>query len=168
MRNPYVELLSHGVGLVVLLALGASAKADEKDASRSLPERESVTERGKVVWLADAMARRHDVKIVPEARESVQVLETADGRLLPLVEDIRGRSFRRDERLRAMEVELLARRFEGAPFLQIIRIYEVKDGRRFEIDYWCEICAIALYELKPCDCCQGPIELRRREAASSD
>ena len=34
---------------------------------------------------------------------------------------------------------------------------------RLELDYWCDICAIAMYELKECECCQGPIELRRRK-----
>jgi hypothetical protein len=124
---------------------------------------ETVAQRGRVVWLAEAMERKHGVTGVDEAKQRVLALETPDGRLLPLIEDVRGRAFRQDERLREMDLELEARRFRGSPFLQVIRTYEVKDGRKFEVDYWCEICSIALYELKPCDCCQGPLELRRRE-----
>jgi hypothetical protein len=119
--------------------------------------------RGRVVWLAEAMAEKHGVTVVPEAEKRVLALETTENELLPLVEDVRGRGFRRDERLRKMDVELLVRRFDDAPFAQIIRVYEIKDGRKYEIDYWCEICAIAMYELKAGDGCQGPIELRRRE-----
>lgn len=120
------------------------------------------TIRGRVVWLSDALMRRHAVQIVPEAAERVLVLETAAGELHPLVEDVRGRAFRSDERLRRLEVELWVRQYPGSPFVQIVRAFEVRDGNKLELDYWCEICSIALYELKECDCCQGPIELRRR------
>ena len=89
-------------------------------------------------------------------------LETTDGKLFPLAEDIRGRGFRRDERLRGVDLELLVRRYHGAPVIQVIRAYELTKEAKFELDYWCEICAIAMFELKPCDCCQADIELRRR------
>jgi hypothetical protein len=101
---------------------------------------------------------------VPEAKESVLAVETAKGELIPLVEDIRGRAFRKDERLRKMEVELLVRRYEKSPAVKVIRVFEVAKDGKYEVDYWCEICAIAMYELKDCECCQGPIELRKRKA----
>ena len=37
------------------------------------------------------------------------------------------------------------------------------DGKKYELDYWCDICAIPMYELKECECCQGPIRFRFRE-----
>jgi hypothetical protein len=92
-------------------------------------------------------------------------LQTKSGELIPLWEDVRGRAFRRDERLRKMEVELLVRRYQGSPVVQVIRVFEVAEGGLYEVDYWCEICAIAMYELKECECCQGPIELRKRKPA---
>ena len=118
--------------------------------------------RGRVVWLNEALKRRYGIGTVPEAAQRVLALETAQGQLLPIVEDIRGRAFRKDPRLRKMDVELLVRQHTGSPLLQIIRVYAHEKGKKVEVDYWCEICAIAMYELKPCDCCQGPIELRRR------
>ena len=27
-------------------------------------------------------------------------------------------------------------------------------------DYWCDICSIPMYEIKRCECCQGPIRMR--------
>jgi hypothetical protein len=120
--------------------------------------------RGRIVWLAEAQERLHGVKSVPEARENVIALETPDGELFPLVEDVRGRAFRRDERLRNLkDCELVVRRFSGSPMVQIIHVYSHEDDVKFELDYFCEICAITMFELKPCDCCQGEIELRRRE-----
>lgn len=121
-----------------------------------------MTLRGKVVWLADALERLHGVRTVPEAHKRILTLETPSGELHPIVEDIRGRAFRRDERLRNLDVEVQARRHRSSPMIQIIRLFEVRDDGLYELDYWCEICAIAMFELKACDCCQGPIELRRQ------
>lgn len=121
--------------------------------------------RGRIVWMAEALERRFGIQTVPEAQQRLLALETGEGELHPIAEDIRGRAFRRDERLRGLaDCELLARRFHGSPMIQVIRLYSHENDTRYELDYWCEICAITLFELKPCDCCQGDIELRRREA----
>jgi hypothetical protein len=120
------------------------------------------TVRGRVVFLGEAMQRLAGVKTVDEARERTLALETADGQLLPLLEDVRGRGFRNDPRLRSYELELIVRRYRGSPFLQTLRVYSVEKPGKFELDYWCDVCAIAMYELKPCECCQGDTEFRRR------
>jgi hypothetical protein len=155
MRNAECRMQSSAVGL--LLVLASSSFADEKTSA-------FVTEtiRGKVVFLAEAIEKQAGLPSVPEARERVLALQTAKGELIPLLEDVRGRAFRRDERLREMEVELVVRRYKHSPFVQVIRVIEVAKKGRFEIDYWCDVCAIAMFEKKDCDCCQGDVELRRR------
>ena len=35
-----------------------------------------------------------------------------------------------------------------------------EDGVRQYTDYWCDVCSIPMYEIKPCECCQGDIRLR--------
>lgn len=130
--------------------------------NRASPKHTTKSLRGRVVWLAEALARLHGVKTVPEAADRVLALETPEGRLVPLIEDKRGHSFRLDERLRDIDVELLVRQYEGSPQIQVIQIFALKDDGKYELDYWCEICAIAMFELKPCDCCQADIELRER------
>ena len=121
--------------------------------------------RGQVVWMAEAIARRYGVKSAPEARERVIALESDDGTLYSILEDLRGSSFRKDKRLRGVPLELLVRRYDKSPMLQVIQVYSVEKEGKYELDYWCDICAIAMYELKPCDCCQGTTELRRRPVA---
>jgi hypothetical protein len=150
---------THFAAALLLCALAASARAAEPSADFELQ-----TIRGRVVYLAEALEKR-GVTSVPEAKERVLALESREGELVPVLEDVRGRAFRRDERLRKMEIELLVRRYEGSPVVQIIRVFEVAKDGLYEIDYWCEICAIAMYELKDCECCQGPIELRKRKSA---
>jgi hypothetical protein len=140
-----------------LLSLVSAARTDDDKpfATESL--------RGRVVFLAEAMEKKTGVPVVPEARERILALQTAAGDLVPLLEDVRARAFRGDERLRAMQVELVARRYPRSPAVQIIRVFEIAPDGRYEIDYWCEICSIAMFEKKDCECCQGEVELRRRK-----
>jgi hypothetical protein len=141
-----------------------SEGASEDDAE---PRYETVRLTGKVVWIADALVRRYKIRTGPEAAERVLALENDEG-LFPLVEDVRGRAFRKDERLRGIDVELLVRRYEGSPMVQVIRVFARRDGKKYELDYWCDICAIAMFELKECECCQGPVILRERLVEGDD
>jgi len=117
--------------------------------------------RGRVVWLADALEKRWGVKVVTEAKKRVLALEADNGQLLTLVEDLRARAFRNDPRLRKMHVELEVRQYSGTNLARIIRVFEIQKDRAFAIDYWCDICSIAHFELMVCACCQGPLELRK-------
>jgi hypothetical protein len=144
-----------GLSLVVFASL---CSADETSVTFT-----TETLRGHVVYLAEAMEKRTGVSSVPEARERILALKTTAGDLVPLLEDVRARAFRRDDRLRQMQVELVVRHYERFPAVQIIRVFEVAADGRYEIDYWCDICAIAMFEKKDCECCQGDVELRRRK-----
>jgi hypothetical protein len=126
------------------------------------PKFETIALRGRVVWLNDALKRRYGITTVPESKLRVLALETADGELHPLVEDTRGRAFRIDKRLRNTDMELLVRRYEGLPSIQVIRVYAVKKDGKFQLDYWCDVCAIVMFELGPCDCCQDANRFRER------
>ena len=117
------------------------------------PDFKLETIRGRVVYLAEEIEKRTGVPSVAEAKDRILALQTANGELTPLLEDVRARAFRRDERLRNMEIELPVRRYLGSPVLQIIRAFEITKEGKFEIDYWCKICAIAMFEQKDCECC---------------
>ncbi|QDU30859.1 hypothetical protein ETAA8_60080 [Anatilimnocola aggregata] len=152
------ELLIAGGCLLIGPSLLA---AEPKPATDAPAPFDLQTYRGKAVFLAEALKRLHNVQSVDEALERTLAIETKEGTLLPIVEDVRGRALRNDERLRKMDLEVLVRKFRGSPAGQIIRLYEVTGEGKFEIDYWCEICSIAMYELKICECCQGDIILRK-------
>jgi hypothetical protein len=118
--------------------------------------------RGRVVWLDEALGRLYGVATDPAAAETAVMLESPDGRLLPIIPDVRGRAFGVDARLRNIDLELLVRRYAGVPMIQIIRVFQRKADGLYEIDYWCDICAISMFILKPCECCQGPTRLREQ------
>ena len=151
------------VGAVEKLAtLAAEPSAPEPSARKEdKPSYETVSLRGKVVWLGEALQRRYGIELDADDKRSAVALETAN-ELLPLAKDSRGRGFWLDERLRDTDVELLARRYPGSPVLKVIRVFAVKPDGKYEVDYWCSICSIPMYELKACECCQGPTELRLR------
>jgi len=158
--------VSLAIVLVICTSLIIGQSRGEKKPAASKPASKKFRLerlRGKVVFLAEALKRKYGIRSVSEASKRVLALEAKDGKLHPLVEDFRGRAFRLDKRLRTMDAELLVRRYKGSPTLQVIGVYTLEKKGKFELDYWCDICAIALYELKPCDCCQGAIRLRKRK-----
>jgi hypothetical protein len=132
---------------------GIDASADH--ASRTL--------RGRVVWLDEALRSDFEISTVPEFKKAVLALRTSEAELFPIVENIRGRAFRKDDRLREMHLELLVRQYRTQPFVQILKVYQIDAAKKFEIDYWCDICAIPMYETGPCACCQDHNRLRKRE-----
>lgn len=148
----------------VLLALALLAALRTTGARAEEPDRQYTNEslRGKVVWLAEALDRRFGLKTDDDTLHAVAAMECADGQLQPLLKDARGRAFYSDERLRGVDVEVSVRRYRGAPMLQVVRVYLLKPDGKYEVDYWCDVCSIAMYEPKACECCQGPIHLRQR------
>lgn len=138
-------------------AAKTSAAAKTSPATPTQPRRDLFS--GKVIMLQEALARR-GIKSTDEFKNQV-VLETKQGELLPLVPDWRGRAFYQDERLRNRDVDLVARRRPGIPYLQVLMVFTYdKEGVRQHTDYWCDICSIPMYEIKACECCQGEIRLR--------
>jgi hypothetical protein len=137
----------------------AAVKADEPTKGSDF---ETIAIRGRVVWLADALKQRYGINTVPEAGERILALQTPDGQLHPIIEDTRGRAFRIDKRLRDADMELLVRRYAGSPMIQVIRVYAIKQDGKYELDYWCDVCAIVMFQMGPCDCCQDDNRLRER------
>jgi hypothetical protein len=133
----------------------AASKSKDATADRSSQE----LFRGKVVLVREALTRR---KI--EAREEFDklvALETDSGELIPIVPDWRGRAFYQDEHLRNRRVELVGKRAKGVPYLQVLMVFTFDEhGVRQYTDYYCDTCGFAIYEIKPCECCQGPVHLR--------
>jgi hypothetical protein len=165
-----------GVLAVVVCAASvtflAAAFADEATSESKLPVAKSAKKKveprrelfsGKVVLLQDALKRR-DIKVAEEMKLQA-VLETKSGVLIPIAADWRGRAFFQDKKLRDRPVEIVGYRQPGIPYLQALIVYfPNKKGEREEFDYWCDICAIPMYEIKDCECCQGPSGHRYRPA----
>jgi hypothetical protein len=161
-RRQFAGAVIAGLTAPAWLALfGRSAAAEET------PKFKLERARGRVVFQNAALTEEYGITTVPEAAERVLALQTANRELLPIVEDVRGRAFRVDERLRKLDLELLVRRYEGLPGIQVLRVFEVAPEGLLEIDYWCDVCSISMVEQKPCECCQAETVLRRTKVEST-
>jgi hypothetical protein len=136
-------------------------KVAPKAAANSRPYK-TETLRGKIVWLNEALERSFGVTTDPDSAETAVALQLPGGDLLPVIPDTRGRAFTVDSRLRGIDLELLVRRYQGVPMIQVIRVFRPQAGGLYEIDYWCDTCAISMFILKRCDCCQGETRLRQQ------
>lgn len=139
-------------------AIADAPATDEQPADDAVKEIVS----GKIVLLTDALKMR-GMKSYAEEIQGQVVVVTADKELIPIVPDWRGRAFYQDDRLRDRQVDLVVHRRPGVPWVQVLSIYTFDDkGTRNITDYWCDVCSIPMYEIKDCECCQGPTRLRYR------
>ena len=51
--------------------------------------------------------------------------------------------------------------------MQILGVFERVDGQTYEVDYWCDICSIQMFETGLCACCQQDNRLRKRKVEAS-
>lgn len=159
--------------MLLILALGGlehccvagpdSAGAPAEQASPAGGGAPPIAERrlysGRVVRLRELLERK-GLKFASEMQDHT-VLETDDGRVLPILADWRGRAFYQDARLRDRPVTLVATFRPDIGYLQVLMVFLHDDqGGTLFTDYWCDVCSIPMYELKACECCQGEIRLR--------
>ena len=139
----------------------AAEKPEKPTKGKTAKDFEKKLFTGKVIF-AQAALKKRGIKVAEEM-QSQAVLETPSGELIPIAADWRGRAFYQDKRLRDRPVELVGYRRPGLPYLQVLVVFVLDEkGRRQEMDYWCEICSIPMYEIKACECCQAYIDLRLR------
>jgi hypothetical protein len=65
----------------------------------------------------------------------------------------------RDPRLDGRLWELQGERRPGGPF-EIQKLFTIKDGKRYTVKYFCNVCNIYTYEPGLCMCCQDETALQ--------
>ena len=85
-------------------------------------------------------------------------IETSEHKLIVLEGDASTTHVLGDKRLVGMEMEAKGH-FAAADHFQVDPFYThalhvIKDGKRFLVTYWCDVCSIRQYEPGPCWCCQ--------------
>jgi hypothetical protein len=97
------------------------------------------------------------------------VLETADHRMVALTGDDATRKVLDDKRIGGMEVEVKGH-FVNAGSFAIDRIethsmVAIKDGKRYRVTYYCDVCAIRSFTPGLCVCCQQETRLDLMDAS---
>ena|SRR5581483_2731319 len=114
---------------------------------------------GKVMPLAEVLARR-GVKLDVDAAKHWMALVADDGKVYPLIKDPGSRMFFQDKTLLNRPMRLTGRLLPETRLLQVVNVHSIKEGKLYEVYYWCDICTIKGYEKVICECCGGPMELR--------
>jgi hypothetical protein len=127
------------------------------------PPAETVTLRGKVLLLTDALkARGPGLEADAEPIAKQVVLLSKDGTITPLFSDETSRALFMDERLRNRNGQIVGRRFAGVPYLQVVTIQVESEGRLRTPEYFCDVCTISVRYPQICPCCQGHMELQMK------
>ena len=104
-------------------------------------------------------------KLVPGTQPAVQ---TADGKLVRLDGEPDSMKVLGDSRLAGADMELTgqsagAGHFRVAPFHKAESLLVHKNGKKYTISYWCEVCSIRSYTPGKCACCQAETALSLQE-----
>lgn len=105
-----------------------------------------------------------------QADPAKPALELTGHKLVYLSGDDATMGVLKDKRLAGMDLELIGHfnspvQFEVDP-INTTALYVHKDGKRYTISYWCDVCYIRTYTPGTCVCCQKYTDLDLREEES--
>ena len=64
-----------------------------------------------------------------------------------------------DPRVRQRELQITAKLLSGDS-LEIVTVQSIRDGKLYDIYYFCELCNVRAYAPGPCPCCRAELEFR--------
>jgi len=120
---------------------------------------------GKVQPLAAALKK---LGAKPDADTDGVALVTAGGDVFTLVKDDASRKLFLDPALHDRDVRLTAVKLPGTQTLQVQKVQTVKDGKAFDVDYWCDQCQLAAPQPGKCICCGSQVVLRELPAKTAE
>ncbi|HVR75580.1 MAG TPA: hypothetical protein VMT52_14690 [Planctomycetota bacterium] len=131
--------------------------------------------RGRLVCLPEALRDRYGAA-VPPVHEHVLALaleverkdaepRAGDMAYLTILRTPLAERLFADERFRAHTLVLTGRRFPGTTTGEVVACQWIRDGKLYEVDYWCSVCSIKTADPGPCACCQAAVELRETPAS---
>ena len=130
--------------------------------SKTAEEYREITVRGRMVCL-DASGKQFSAQSHCDLHKEKSGFVTTEGRLFTFWPDDTTGSMRADPRVSKDQLQLTARlRTNGQ--LETIRIQAVRDGKLYDVYYFCDVCNITAYAPGPCPCCYQELEFIERPA----
>ncbi len=87
------------------------------------------------------------------------VIETAEGKTYTVSGDAFTVAQMADPKLKDRELELEGS-FDAPGHFAATKLFTLKNGKRYKVTYWCDICSIRTHMPGRCMCCQGETELQ--------
>jgi hypothetical protein len=144
--------------------VGSLAAASPLPSLQATPSPRNVSVRGRIICLTEELARLYEVVQDCDDRGHLYAIRTAPGDTYPLLPVDSAAAVWMDERYRQLELNIVARIFPQGPHLEVIKYQCFKDGRLYDLDYFCDVCMISTHKPGPCECCQDPVVFRERPA----
>ena len=114
--------------------------------------------RGRVVCLDSAGRPLNSLFACDETNRSFG-FSTKDGKLYKFLPADAMTAMFTDMRVRQRDLQITARLRAGDQ-LELIKVQSVKEGKLYDIFYFCEVCNIRAYAPGPCPCCRNELEFR--------
>jgi len=144
----------------ILLVPGLSG-ADPRGERKELPQNTEVS--GRVVCLAEEMNRLYGADL-PTGHPHVYGIRSTDGKLYTLLRTKMSEAIFMDLRLHEKDLRFNGRVFPGTQVLEVIgALRSVREGKVYDLYYYCDICAIKSVSPGPCQCCQEEVVLVEEE-----
>lgn len=97
--------------------------------------------------------------LAAESQEAEHQLKSDDGKVWQLVVETDAYHALHDPKLAGRTWEFVGLPLEDDQF-EVRKLFTIKDGKRYNVTYYCEICHIVSYRPGRCMCCQEDVELR--------
>lgn len=94
-----------------------------------------------------------------QERGKPPVIQTADTKTYTVSGDEFTEAQMADPKLNGREMELEGR-FTGPGQFEATQVFTIKNGKRYKVTYWCDICSIRTHMPGRCMCCQAETELQ--------
>jgi hypothetical protein len=142
----------------IFVALLVSTPLSELPVLAQAGEQSFVVVRGRVVCL-DALGRDEQSFLgCNEANKSFG-FESKSGKLYKFIPSDPMTPIFTDNRVRQSELQISARMHSGDR-LEIIKVQSIKEGKLYDVFYFCEVCNIRAYVPGLCPCCRNELEFR--------
>jgi len=155
-------------GVLLLLALvptsaEASAGRQEKDKPVAFEAR------GRLVCLIEEMKEKYRADAPPIHEHLAGFRVDGDPpaggfRYYTLYRNASSEALFVDGRFKEHELRLRGRVFPSTSVLEVSSFQWYRDGKLFDVYYWCSVCAIRGVDPGPCECCKDKVELREERA----
>ena len=154
MKRPAILFIIALICLPPVLSLAASAQDNHTDHPAL------VVLRGHVTCL-DAQGRKLDSLFGCNDATRFAILDK-EGALRPVSPSDPNAAIFTDIRVRQRELQVTAK-LNDKQLLEIIHVQSIRDGKLYDIYYFCEICNIRTYAPGLCPCCRNELEFRETQ-----
>lgn len=144
--------------LIFVSALGLPPRPGSALQSETAGSRGLVILRGRIECF-DMSGKRLDSFSAIAGPEARYALMDGNGELHPFSSTDPETAVFSDLRVRQRELQVSARADKGNR-LEVIKVQSVRDGKLYDIYYYCELCNIKAYAPGLCPCCRNEMEFR--------